>query len=93
MSVNKKIPMRQCIGCMEMKSKKELIRVVKTPENEFIIDTTGKKNGRGAYICPKSECIQKAAVHKSLNRSFQMMIAEDVYDTLREELKRLEENS
>lgn len=92
MSVNKKIPMRQCIGCMEMKSKKELIRVVKTPENEFIIDATGKQNGRGAYICPKSECIQKAAAHKSLNRSFQMMIAEEVYDKLREELKRLEGN-
>ena len=52
--------MRQCIGCQEMKSKKEMIRVIKTPEDEICIDATGRKNGRGAYICPKSECLQKA---------------------------------
>ena len=57
---NKKIPMRQCIGCGEMKPKKEMIRVIKTAEDEIILDTTGRKNGRGAYICPGSECLQKA---------------------------------
>lgn len=60
MSVTKKLPMRQCVGCGEMKPKKELIRVLKTAENEIIIDKTGKKNGRGAYICSSRECLEKA---------------------------------
>ena len=63
---NKKIPMRQCIGCGEMKPKKEMIRVIKTAEDEIILDTTGRKNGRGAYICPESECLQKAIKWKNL---------------------------
>ena len=65
---NKKIPMRQCIGCGEMKPKKEMIRVIKTAEDEIILDTTGRKNGRGAYICPESECLQKAIKCKGLER-------------------------
>ena len=56
---NKKIPLRQCVGCMEMKPKKELIRVVRTPEDEFILDDTGKKHGRGAYICSSRECLKR----------------------------------
>ena len=66
----KKIPMRQCIGCQEMKSKKEMIRVIKTPEDEICIDATGRKNGRGAYICPKSECLQKAIKNRGLEHIF-----------------------
>ena len=57
---NKKIPMRQCVGCREMKPKRELIRVIRTSEDEILIDATGKKNGRGAYICPNRECLEKA---------------------------------
>lgn len=60
MSQVRKVPMRQCIGCREMKSKKEMIRILKTTEDEIVIDATGKKNGRGAYICPSRECFQKA---------------------------------
>lgn len=86
----KKIPLRQCIGCNEMKSKKELIRVIKTPEDEITIDTTGKKNGRGAYICKSADCLQKAIKNKGLNRSFKMQIPEEIYDRLMEELKSLE---
>ena len=68
----KKIPLRQCIGCGEMKSKKEMIRVIKTPEGEIMMDATGRKNGRGAYICPSSECLKKAIKSKGLERSFKM---------------------
>ena len=57
---NKKIPMRMCVGCAEMKSKNELIRVIKTPENEIVLDATGRKNGRGAYICSNMECLKKS---------------------------------
>lgn len=86
----KKIPLRQCVGCNEMKSKKELIRVIKTPEGEITIDVTGKKNGRGAYICKSADCLQKAIKNKGLNRSFKMQIPEEIYDKLMEELKSLE---
>ena len=65
----KKIPLRQCVGCGEMKGKKEMLRVLKTPEDEICIDATGRKNGRGAYICPKSECLQKAIKNRGLERS------------------------
>ena len=83
----KKIPMRQCIGCQEMKSKKEMIRVIKTPEDEICIDATGRKNGRGAYICPKSECLQKAIKNRGLERSLKMQIPKEVYGQLEEEMK------
>lgn len=78
--------MRQCIGCGEMKPKKELIRVLKTAENEIIIDKTGKKNGRGAYICSSRECLEKGIKNHGLERSFKMKISEDVYDLLRESI-------
>ena len=58
--MNKKVPMRQCVGCGEMKSKREMLRVIKTPEGEILLDVTGKKNGRGAYLCPNAECLAKA---------------------------------
>ena len=66
----KKIPLRQCIGCGEMKSKKEMIRVIKTAEGEILLDATGRKNGRGAYLCPSMECFKKAVKGRGLERSF-----------------------
>lgn len=87
---NKKIPMRQCIGCGEMKPKKEMIRVIKTAEDEIILDTTGRKNGRGAYICPGSERLQKAIKCKGLERSFKMPIPKDVYEMLTKEMEEFE---
>ena len=82
----RKIPMRKCMGCQEMKSKKELIRIVRTPEGEIVIDKTGKKSGRGAYICPQMECLEKAIRHKAVERALETEIDETVYQTLREEL-------
>ena len=87
---NKKIPMRQCIGCGEMKPKKEMIRVIKTAEDEIILDTTGRKIGRGAYICPESACLQKAIKCKGLERSFKMPIPKDVYEMLTKEMEEFE---
>lgn len=87
---NKKIPMRQCIGCGEMKPKKEMLRVIKTAEEEIILDTTGRKNGRGAYLCPDSECLKKAIKGKGLERSFKMPIPKDVYEILTKEMEEFE---
>ena len=78
----KKVPLRQCIGCGEMKSKKEMIRVIKTADEEILLDATGRKNGRGAYLCPSMECFKKAVKNKGLERSFKMAIPKEVYDTL-----------
>ena len=90
MSVKRKIPMRQCIGCREMKSKKELLRILRTPEGQFVIDVTGKKNGRGAYLCKNAECFKAAEKTKGLERSFQCAVSGEIYEELLEELKRLE---
>lgn len=87
---NKKIPMRQCVGCSEMKSKKELIRIIKTPEEEVVLDTTGKKNGRGAYICPQPECLKKARKSKGLERSLKVAIPVEVYEKLEKEMSSLD---
>lgn len=87
----KKIPLRQCIGCGEMKSKKEMIRILKTPDEEIILDATGRKNGRGAYICPSMECLKKAEKGKGLERSFKMAIPKEVYETLEKEMTQLGE--
>ncbi|MDE5909060.1 MAG: YlxR family protein [Lachnospiraceae bacterium] len=81
----KKIPMRQCVGCGEMKNKKEMMRVLKTPENEIVLDVTGKKNGRGAYLCKTAECLKNAHKNKGLERSFKMSIPNEVYDNLEKE--------
>jgi predicted RNA-binding protein YlxR (DUF448 family) len=89
-SVNKKVPMRKCVGCQEMKSKKEMIRVLKTSEKEFVLDATGKKNGRGAYICPSKECFVKAVKSKGLERSFKHSIPKEVYEKLEKELDAIE---
>ena len=83
----RKIPMRQCIGCQEMKNKKEMIRVIKTAEEEILLDATGKKNGRGAYLCKSMECFEKAAKSKGLERSLKVKIPKEVYDSLKEELE------
>jgi len=85
----KKFPQRQCIGCGEMKNKKEMIRVLKTPEGEFTLDSTGRKNGRGAYLCPSVECLKKAIKCKGLERSFKMAIPKEVYEALEEEMQKL----
>ncbi len=82
----RKVPLRKCAGCHEMKDKGQLIRVVRTKEGDISIDRTGKKNGRGAYICPLSECLEKAIKNKGLERSFKVNIPSDVYDALKEEL-------
>ena len=81
----KKIPVRQCVGCGEMKNKKEMMRVLRTPEGETVLDKTGKKNGRGAYLCISKECLQKARKNKGLERSFKMRIPNEVYDSLEKE--------
>ena len=85
----KKVPLRQCIGCQEMKSKKETIRVIKTAEDEIMLDATGRKNGRGAYLCPSMECLKKAVKGKGLERSFKMAIPKEVYETLEKEMEEL----
>lgn len=90
MSSKKKVPMRQCVGCREMKSKKEMMRVIKTPENEILLDVTGKKNGRGAYVCFSGECLNKAIKNKGLERSFKQSIPEEIYERLEEEMKQIE---
>lgn len=82
----KKIPQRQCIGCGEMKSKREMIRVIKTNEEQIFMDATGKKNGRGAYICPNLSCLNKAIKNKGLERSFKMPIPSEVYEQLKKEM-------
>lgn len=88
----KKIPMRMCLGCNEMKPKKELIRVVKSPEGEICLDFTGKKSGRGAYICRSVECFNKARKGRRLEKAFSCKIDAGVYDAMAEELGNETEN-
>lgn len=83
----KKIPMRMCLGCSEMKPKKELVRVVKSPDGEISIDLTGKKSGRGAYICKSADCLALARKGRKLEKSFSCKIEDSVYDTMEAELK------
>lgn len=83
----KKIPQRMCLGCQERKNKKELIRIVRSPEGEIDIDPTGKKNGRGAYICPDINCLEAVIKSKRLEKSLEVEISEEVYQKLREQLK------
>ncbi|RKD30416.1 RNase P modulator RnpM [Lacrimispora algidixylanolytica] len=85
----KKIPLRQCIGCGEMKSKKEMIRVLKTSEDDIILDATGRKNGRGAYLCASMECFRKAVKNKGLERSFKMAIPKEVYEAMEKEMEQI----
>ena len=86
-----KSPMRQCVGCGEMKSKKEMMRILKTAEGDIVLDVTGKKNGRGAYLCQTEECLKKARKNRGIERSFKMSIPSEVYDNLEKEFAKIEE--
>lgn len=86
----KKIPMRMCTGCREMKPKFELVRVVKTPDGEIKLDNTGKLNGRGAYICKNTECLNKAIKTNALSRAFETSVLSEVYTALSEELAKID---
>ena len=83
----KKIPMRMCLGCNEMKPKKELVRVVKSKEGEISLDLTGKKSGRGAYICRNPECLKKARKSRRFEKSFSCRISDEIYDGMEAELE------
>lgn len=83
MSKTRKAPERMCVGCKTMKNKKELIRVVRSPEGNYDVDATGKKNGRGAYLCPCQECFEAAVKNKGFERSFKEKIAPEVVERLR----------
>ena len=91
MSTGKKVPMRKCVGCGEMKSKTEMMRVLKTAENEIVLDTTGRKNGRGAYLCFCKECLQNAAKNRGLERSLKVAIPKEVYENLEREFENIEQ--
>ena len=85
--MQKKIPMRQCMGCRERKSKKEMIRVVRTTEGTVSLDFSGKLNGRGAYVCPDRECLKKAMKSRALDRCLEVSIPQEVYDRLDKEME------
>lgn len=85
--IKRKVPLRKCTGCQEMKSKKELVRIVKSDEDGFSLDFTGKKPGRGAYICPNITCLEKAQKSKGLERSFKCAVPKEVYEQLHRELE------
>ena len=85
--MEKKIPMRQCLGCREMKPKKELIRVVRSPEGDISLDFKGKASGRGAYVCPNSQCLKKAIKAKALERAFSLQIPQEIYAALEQEME------
>lgn len=87
----RKVPLRKCIGCQEMKSKKEMLRILKTTEGPIELDTTGKKNGRGAYLCYSKDCFLKAVKNKGLERSLKMSIPKTVYEELEKEIETIAE--
>ncbi|MEA4965097.1 MAG: YlxR family protein [Oscillospiraceae bacterium] len=83
----KKIPLRQCVGCREMKPKNQLVRVVRSPEGQISLDFRGKAPGRGAYVCPNAECLKKAGKSHGLDRALDTAIPPEVYETLAERMK------
>ena len=85
----KKIPMRMCVGCREMKEKRELIRIVRTPEGEVALDITGKRSGRGAYVCRQAECLRRAIRQKQLERQLEITLTPEITDALTAEMERL----
>ncbi len=85
--MSKKIPLRQCVGCGQMKGKKELIRVIRTAEDTILLDATGKKNGRGAYLCASAECLKKAEKNRGLERSLKTSIPREVFELLEKEME------
>ncbi len=88
----KKIPIRQCVGCREQKEKRDLIRVVKSPDGEISLDFKGKKPGRGAYLCPSPDCLKRARKAKALERAFEMPLPPEVYSALEKQMEAGEEN-
>ena len=91
MGAVKKVPLRKCVGCQEMKPKKELIRVIRTEEGTVMTDPTGRMNGRGAYLCRSAECLRKARKSGALERSLKMKAAREMYEVLEKEVGGLEE--
>ena len=85
--MEEKIPMRQCLGCREMKPKKELIRVVRSPEGEISLDFKGKASGRGAYVCPDPRCLKKAIKARALERAFSAQIPQEIYERLESQME------
>ncbi len=85
--MQKKIPQRQCMGCRERMEKRQLIRVVRTPDGQVQMDFSGKVNGRGAYICPKADCLKKARKAKALDRALEITIPDEIYDRLAREIE------
>ena len=83
----KKIPMRMCVGCREMKEKRELIRIVRTPEGEVVLDSTGKRSGRGAYVCRQAECLKRAIRQKQLERQLEITLTAEVTEALTSEME------
>ena len=83
----KKIPMRQCVGCREMRPKRELVRIVRSPEGQVSVDLKGRSPGRGAYICPDEKCLKRAISSKALSRVLEVDIPEELYDALRQQLE------
>ena len=84
--------MRKCVGCGEMKNKKEMMRVLKTAEDTIILDTTGRKNGRGAYLCFSGQCLEKAVKNKGLERSLKSAVPQEVYESLKKEFEKFEQS-
>lgn len=86
----KKIPQRKCVGCQEMKGKKEMLRILRTGDGEVVLDATGRKNGRGAYLCYSSECLAKAVRSKALERALKTAISSETYEDLKKEIDAIE---
>lgn len=85
----RRVPQRMCLGCREMKNKKELIRIVRTPEGEIELDNTGKKPGRGAYICPDLQCYSKAVKSKSIQKALEKSIPEEINEKIKDQLEKM----
>lgn len=90
MAQMKKIPLRKCTGCQEMKSKKEMIRILRTAQDGIILDATGRKNGRGAYLCPSMDCFNKAVKNRGLERSLKEKVPDETYESLKREIESIE---
>lgn len=86
----KKIPQRKCVGCQEMKSKKEMLRILRTEDGSVVLDTTGRKNGRGAYLCYSADCFEKAVKSKGLERALKIAVTPEVYEDLKKEIDAIE---
>ena len=90
MAQSRHVPLRKCTGCQEMKTKKEMLRILRTAEGEILLDISGRKNGRGAYVCRSRECFEKAVKNKGLERSLKIKIPEETYESLKKEIESIE---